>query len=184
MTSSGSDDPPYASASPVGYHITQLRPFLQSPHRVEASTNPVRRQWATPEGANRLPVAFPPTPSAIESRNLMIYNKSRDTDRICPSCRRWYKVGESEQRYDSFAEFLHRKPPVTATMAAEQKQEQDLSGICSQGCMDTMMDDPSEAAGNSGKELQRSGSWVKRRTTIAEEAAAGVTIMWKDRSTG
>ncbi|KAI4101140.1 MAG: hypothetical protein L6R37_005108 [Teloschistes peruensis] len=158
MASSGSNDPPYASASPVGYHITQLRPSLQSPHRVEASINPVKRQWATPEGANRLPVAFPPTPSGIQSCSLMILNKSRDTVRICPNYRRWYKVGESEQRYNSFEDFLHRKPPLTATVAAEQKQEQDLSGICSQGCTDAMMDDPSEAAGNSGKELQRSGS--------------------------
>lgn len=73
---------------------------------------------------------------------------------------------------------------MTATVTAAQKQEHDLSGMCSQDCIDVMMGDPSEVGGNSGKELQRSGLWVKRKTTAAEEAAAGMKFVWKAVSAG
>ena len=64
-------------------------------------------------------------------------------------------------------------------MSAEQREEQDLSGICSQACMDAMVEGPKEAGRTSGKELSRSGRWRMRRTTIAEEAEAGVKIAWE-----
>ena len=59
------------------------------------------------------------------SSNLMLYNKSRDTDRICPSCRRWYQVGEAERSCKSFGEFLQRDPASTTEIGNEQRDEQN-----------------------------------------------------------
>ena len=179
MAASNPANPPYASPSPVGFHITKLQPFLQSPHRVSKSESPDRRHWATETGASQLGQAFTDTPTGIASLTLLLYNKSRDTDRICPSCRRWYKFGESEHHYASFDEFVGREPPISTAMSAEQREEQDLSGICSQACMDAMVEGPEEAERTSGKELSRDGRWRMRRTTVAEEAEAGVKIVWE-----
>ena len=180
MAASNSTNPPYISPSPVGFHITKLETFFQSPHLAPVSESPERRHWATKESANQLQQAFPDTPAAMESLTLMIYNKSRDTDRVCPSCRRWYKYGESEHHYASFEDFLRREPPISSTtMSYAQRTEQDLSGICCQTCGDAMVEGPVEADRTSGMELGRSGAWRMRRTTIAEEAEAGVKIVWE-----
>ena len=45
--------------------------------------------------------------------------------------------------------------------------------------MDAMTEELEEAKRTSGKELSRSGGWRMRRTTIAEEAEAGVKIVWE-----
>lgn len=64
-------------------------------------------------------------------------------------------------------------------MRPKQREEQDLSGICGQTCMEAMVEGPEEAGRTSGKELSRDGRWRMRRTTIAEEAEAGVKIVWE-----
>jgi hypothetical protein len=69
-----------------------------------------------PEGAN---------PLGILGTNLFIYNKSRDTDRICPACFRWYRVGEGFKSYSNLDEFITRPtlapPEVEQEVAAEQE---------------------------------------------------------------
>ena len=179
MAASDSASPSYASPSPVGFHITSLVPFLESPHIASISESSERQHWGTETGMSQIEQFFPDTPAGINSLNLLLYNKTRDTDRICPSCRRWYKFGESEQHYTSFDEFVRREPPISTAMSAEQKEEQDLSGICSQACMNAMMEGPVEAERTSGKELKRSGPWRMRRTTLAEEVENGVKIVWE-----
>ena len=179
MTASDSADPPYVSVSPVGFHITALLSFMQSPNRVSVSETQERRDWATASTVNRLQRAFPRTPAATNSFNLLVYNKSRDSDRICPGCRRWYKFGESEHHYASFNDFIRRDPPIWEVMPPGQLEEQELSGICSQHCMNALTEDAEDAERTSGKELLRSGQWVMRRTTTAEEAEAGVKIVWE-----
>ena len=71
-----------------------------------------------PEGA---------TPLAIQGVNLLIYNKSRDTDRVCPACLRWYRVGEGFKSYSSLEEFTARPalahPEVEQEVAVEQEVE-------------------------------------------------------------
>ena len=74
---------------------------------------------------------------------------------------------------------MGRDPPISTAMSDQQREEQDLSGICSQACMDAMMEGPEEAGRTSGKELSRSGRWRMRRTTVAEEVEAGVKILWE-----
>ena len=64
-------------------------------------------------------------------------------------------------------------------MGEAQRAEQDLSGICCQSCMDAMVEGPVEAERTSRVELRRSGGWRMRRTTVAEEAEAGVKIVWE-----
>ena len=68
---------------------------------------------------------------------------------------------------------------MSTTMSAEKREEQDLSGICSQACMGAMIEGPEEAGRTSGKEMSRSGRWRMRRTTVAGEAEAGVKIVWE-----
>jgi hypothetical protein len=71
-----------------------------------------------PEGA---------TPLAILGANLLIYNKSRDTDRVCPACLRWYRVGEAFKSYSGLDEFTARpvlaQPEVEQEVATEQEVE-------------------------------------------------------------
>ena len=64
-------------------------------------------------------------------------------------------------------------------MSSEQREAQDLSSICSRACMDAMVEGPKETRRTNGKELRHSGRWRMRRTTIAEEAEAGVKIVWE-----
>jgi hypothetical protein len=67
------------------------------------------------------------TPMAILAANLLIYNKSRDNDRVCPACLRWYRVGESFKSYSSLEEFIARpvlaQPEVEREVATEQEVE-------------------------------------------------------------
>lgn len=71
---------------------------------------------SSPEGAS---------PSAILGANLLVYNKSRDTDRVCPGCLRWYRVGEGLKSYSGLEEFTARpvlaQPEVEQEVAAEQE---------------------------------------------------------------
>ncbi len=179
MATSQPNNPSYVSQSSVGFHITDPQTWIRTSHLAPVSQDPDRRHWTTQEGADQITQMFPHTPAGIVSLNLFIYNKSRDTDRICPSCRRWYKVGESEHRYESFDEFLRRDYSSSPTINTERREEQNLSGLCSQFCMDALVEDPDDAERNSGKELRRSGSWLMRRTTIAEEAEGGVKVKWE-----
>lgn len=94
------------------------------------------------------------TTSSLNSFRLMAYNNPRDTDRIYPSCRRWYKVGEPEHQFEYFNHFLQRDIPMSMSM-------------------DAIVEDPDDAARNGGKKLRRSGAWVVRRRTLAEEAEEG-----------
>jgi len=179
MATSQPNNPPCVSPSAVGFHITDPQTWIQTSHLAPVSHDPDRRHWATQEGADQITQMFPHTLAGIVSLNLSIYNKSRDTDRICPSCRRWYKVGESEHRYESFEEFLRREYSSSPAIDSEQREEQSLSGICSQLCMDALVEDPEDAERNGGKELRRSDSWLMRRTTTAEEAKGGVKVEWE-----
>ncbi len=71
-----------------------------------------------PEGA---------TPLATMSVNLFIYNKTRDIDRVCPACLRWYRVGEDFRSYSCLDEFTARpilaQPEVEQEVATEQEVE-------------------------------------------------------------
>jgi hypothetical protein len=66
-------------------------------------------------------------PLLILGANILIYNKSRDIDRVCPACFRWYHVGEVFKSYSSFEEFTARPalahPEVEQQVAAEQEVE-------------------------------------------------------------
>ena len=73
------------------------------------------------------------TPLAILGANLLIYNKSRDTDRVCPACLRWYRVGEGFKSYSSLEEFTARpilaQPEVEREDATEQEVESPFPAL-------------------------------------------------------
>ncbi|KAL8823827.1 MAG: hypothetical protein Q9191_005515 [Dirinaria sp. TL-2023a] len=181
---SQSVDPPLVSPSPVGYHISNLLLFFSYVDLNDLqpiSSHPIRQYWMTDEGRAEIGRTFPDTLAGVLNSAIRVWNSSHDTDRICPSCRRWYRVGEPEQYYESLDSFLKRNPLSFGTVSpgrAMYRDEQDRSGICSPACFDAMEEDVSEAAENYGKGLQRSGSWLLRRTT-RREAEDGLKIMWE-----
>ena len=105
---------------------------MRSHRKLIISKKKFRSQWASepamvqvsqifcsgPEGA---------TPAAILNANLLVYNKSRDADRVCPACLRWYRVGEGFRSYSSLEEFTARlvlaQPEVEQDVATEQEVE-------------------------------------------------------------
>jgi len=82
------------------------------------------------------------TPLAVLGANLLIYNKSRDTDRVCPACMRWYRVGEGLRCYSGLEEFIARpvlvQPEVEKEVATEQEVESPFPtlkhGLTNCGC--------------------------------------------------
>jgi hypothetical protein len=74
-----------------------------------------------------------PTPLEIQGANILIYNKSRDVDRVCPACLRWYRVGEGFRSYSSLEEFRARpeltQPEVEQDVVTEQDVESPVSNI-------------------------------------------------------
>jgi len=73
------------------------------------------------------------TPLAVLGANLLIYNKSRDTDQVCPACMRWYRVGEGFRCYSGLEEFIARpvlvQPEVEKEVATEQEVESPFSTL-------------------------------------------------------
>ncbi|KAG7007419.1 hypothetical protein G7Y79_00010g029200 [Physcia stellaris] len=179
MAANEPDTPSYLSPSPVGFHITDLQAFVRSSYLAPVSQDPDKADWATEATASQFSQTVPKSPAGDAALQLVIINKSRDTDRICPSCRRWYKFGEPERHYQSFSDFLKRNISNGPAMSAEQREEQDLSGICSQICMDALVEDPEETDKNHGMEIRRLGSWLQKRTTRAKEAQTGAKIVWE-----
>ena len=153
--------------------------MIQTTHIAPVSSIPSRRHRPSQDGAGQTRQMFPQTPAGIISLNPMIYDRSRETDRVCPSCHRWYKFGEPERHWASFDEFLQRGPSSSTAMDTGQRQEQDLVGICSPSCLNAMVEDLDGEAGRSGKELRRSDRWLMRRTTMPEGAEAGLKIVWE-----
>ncbi len=73
------------------------------------------------------------TPSSARTEaKLMTYNKSRDIDRVCPACLRWYRVGEEVfKEFSSFQAFLDRPILRRPEVGDEVGQEQDVkSNTC------------------------------------------------------
>jgi hypothetical protein len=82
----------------------------------------LREKWAlidsVEEGTSKYPTNYPwrkhPNHHASHETDVIVYNKSRDNDRICPACRRWYRVGEKGfKEYNNFQDFLNR-PTILA----------------------------------------------------------------------
>ena len=176
-----STKPDYIAASPVGYHVTELLPFFRSTYRAPISKIPVKKEWATEKASQRISSMFPHTTIGIAHANLMIYNKSRDHDRICPACRRWYSVGEpiKLQNYASFEEFSQRPRPDSEEFVGEidpeTMPEQELSGICSQECMNVLTEGTAEWVGPEveGVELCMA--------TEAQKVELGYELFWKKK---
>jgi hypothetical protein len=177
--------PSYLTVSPVGYHVVDILSFFRSTHKATISQDPQKRRWASADVAQQLDIVFPHTATGIAEANLLVYNKSRDTDRICPSCRRWYRVGEKVGPRLPFPEFLvrHDMPQVEE----EARVEQDLSGICSRECMRIMTDGNDTVFGKGIADISekdfsdldpRPSGWTMRKATPQEKEATGIEMFW------
>ena len=68
------------------------------------------------------------TPQALQAVKILIYNKSRDVDRVCPACMSWYRVGEQGgKEFGSFREFLDREMLEKMEVVGDVGEEQDVS---------------------------------------------------------
>lgn len=200
--------PSYISMSPVGFHATDILAYLEN-HPTYVSPDPNKTSWATEEAAQKLSMVFRQTPGDVAVCNLLIYNKTRDIERICPSCRRIYRVGEGPTQWPSFEEFLARDDVPHLRFSISYRyddldeetsideatmEEQMVSGLCSSVCYNMftsgfkdMPEDEIQAWVNAYARdlipLQQSaslGGWVMRKTTNEEEIATGMKIIWDD----
>lgn len=108
--STSSTTPEYVYASPLGFHVKNLLQLIRH-HPTPVSSDPARREWTTQKSQQMISSMFlgtGNTPGAVIMANLFIINKTRDVDRICPSCHRIYRVGEAPRAYPSFDEFINR----------------------------------------------------------------------------
>lgn len=198
--------PSYISMSPVGFHAIDLLAYLKN-HPTYVSPQPNKMSWATEEAAQKLSMLFRQTPGDIALCNIFIYNKTRHMERICPSCRRIYRVGEGPTQWFSFDDFLAREYlpylrfPYTFEDLDEETstdvattEEQMVSGLCSSVCykmftseFQDMLGDEIAAWVNAYardliplQQLASLGGWVMRKATAEEEMATGMKIIWDD----
>ena len=185
MMNDDSAVPSYLSASPVGYHVMDILPFFRSPYKAPVSEDPEKRMWASLGAGQQLASMFPHNAAGIAEANLLVYNKSRDTDRICPSCRRWYRVGEKVGTRLPFKEFLVRQDVPQAEK--EARVEQDLSGICSRECMRLMTHGDVDVFGKTIRDISEddfsalnpgTSGWTMRKATPEEKEATGIEMFW------
>ena len=179
--------PAYLYHSPVGFHVRDVSTFLSSSSPAPVSKHPDRAEWASqPLSSNlqQLRQHLTQVPSGVDTFNLLAYNKSRDTDRVCPSCRRWYSVTEPECKYASYDEFTSRGHGDNGEVSREQSEEQDLSGICCKACMDIMVEDQGERRQKAGKVEREVEGWILRRATVEEQGRSDVQLVWEKRTTG
>lgn len=191
------DLPSYLSLSPVGIHILDLEGFANSPYKAPTSSDPERLSWTDQSVIQNVAKTSPATAKGRASVSLLIYNKSRDTDRICPCCHRWYHVGESAfgetgsaDVFATFEDFVTR-PPLASSPDFEHDEvarEQDLSGICSRICKAAMTSGedsrlnidqvtPEQIIGRSP--LKEESTWDVRKTSPEEEESmAGVKLIF------
>ena len=99
--------------------------FLASDKAAPVSQDPTRAEWASPEARTQLLNMFESqlgrNQASTEHTELLLYNKSRDTHRICPHCRKVYEAGTSIPR-----------------LSEAEEREQQLSGICSTPCFQAL----------------------------------------------
>ncbi|KAH7333456.1 hypothetical protein BKA65DRAFT_507853 [Rhexocercosporidium sp. MPI-PUGE-AT-0058] len=82
--------------SPAGFHITDFVAFMRSPYKAPAKRHPAIKRHA--DDFNEDP-----------KQALLAYNNSRESDRVCPVCYTWFRVGENPfENPDNFEQFIHR----------------------------------------------------------------------------
>ena len=178
--------PAYLYHSPVGFHVRHVSTFLSSNSPAPISRDPEKAGWASqplPSNLQQLRQHLTQVPSGFDTFSLLVYNKSRDMDRVCPSCRRWYSVSEPECNYGSYEEFTSRSYGDNGVVSKAQREERDLSGICCKACMDIMVEDQEQRIRKAGNVEREVEGWVMRRATVEEQEQSGVQFVWEKRTT-
>ncbi|KAL8638597.1 MAG: hypothetical protein Q9226_008981 [Calogaya cf. arnoldii] len=181
--------PDYGLDSPLGFHAKNIQQYLRL-HPTPLSSDPERQEWATPESWDRLSAMFTSTAphgSTNVMSNLFVYNKTRDFDRICPSCHRIYCVGEGPRAYQSVDEFINR-PRSSSEVEPKVQAEQDQSGACCRPCFNALVDDWQDGESRDVlielRELAGNDGFAVRRSTLGEESETGMKIVWEKNESG
>ncbi|KZV98975.1 hypothetical protein EXIGLDRAFT_266118 [Exidia glandulosa HHB12029] len=127
--------PPFLKRSPAGLIVADVPAFLASQHADPVSSHPSRRRWLTPGEDLAELFAAQPTFGSI-----LVFNKTRDVQRICPICYRLYAVGEGVVGLD----------PDVVEEGSKFFEEQEGTGICSSTCARTAAADDRD-----GEEVSR-----------------------------
>jgi len=187
--------PPFLYSSPAGFHLRDFNAFIRSGLFSPVSNSQERSHWATEENATLISRMFctspeGATPLSIQGANILVYNKSRDNDRICPACLRWYRVGEGFRSYSSLEEFRARPVLVQPEIEKDLATEQDLSGICTRECFKVLNEGNDDACGKDADKLSAEEvetlntnpmSTLKVRKPTASEQAQGAKLVFMRR---
>jgi len=185
--------PLFLVSSPIGIHIRDFEAFMQSSLVVPVSSNPEQLSWAS-ENARMQVVAMYGFPGdladapkgLLQATDILIYNKSRENDRMCAACMRWYRAGEGFKSYSSLEEFLVRPVLERPEVDAETASEQDLSGICTRQCMQALKGGSDAVFGKHADELSAGEvatmtpgpGGVRCRKPTAGESAQGAKLVF------
>ncbi|GJE88911.1 hypothetical protein PsYK624_049990 [Phanerochaete sordida] len=128
----GAPAPPCVEDHGNGPHVRDIRAFLRSRLCAPPSMHDdLCAEFAREEVREMLGAVLPE-----EMALIVWHNKSRHAARICPACRRLYRLGElvREPLLDE-----HSPPPTHANTDAgpeseRRQREQEISGICSALC--------------------------------------------------
>ncbi|KII84096.1 hypothetical protein PLICRDRAFT_46433 [Plicaturopsis crispa FD-325 SS-3] len=135
-----------ALPTPPAIHDPGTGPRVRSPHAFLASkffvqppalTDPLCAEFAREEVREMLCSVLPE-----EMALILWYNKSRATSRICPTCRRLYRLGDILPDHtrlhghggEKDKDHLPLLDPGSRKKRPELEREQELSGLCSPLC--------------------------------------------------
>ncbi|KZT19700.1 hypothetical protein NEOLEDRAFT_935965 [Neolentinus lepideus HHB14362 ss-1] len=127
--------PAFLRRSDAGLYVTRVSQFLASSYADPVGPSEEHRGWTL--GQDGITRMFGGAP---DLGAIFLFNKQRETQRICPACRRVYHVGEAIAGTNLQAN-------------STERQEQELSGICSYPCAVVM--GAAEVMGKSADELHQ-----------------------------
>ncbi|TFK54015.1 hypothetical protein OE88DRAFT_1732743 [Heliocybe sulcata] len=141
--------PSFLRRSGAGLHVTNVSQFLASSYADPVGPSEEHRGWVLGQDDVKRMFGGAPDLGAI-----FLFNKQRETQRVCPACRRVYRVGEG----------------VAGThlqTSSSERQEQELSGICSYPCAVVM--GAADVMGKSADELhQQDYDRIMERSPLPE----------------
>lgn len=111
--------PPFLKQENDGViYITDFPSFLQSKYADQIGTSDANRSWSSSSN-DFIRFAFPSRPDV---GRIFIYNKQRSSQRICPSCHRLYRIGDSSNA------------GVQLPPRCKERAEQIQTGLCGHAC--------------------------------------------------
>ncbi|PCH43006.1 hypothetical protein WOLCODRAFT_47734, partial [Wolfiporia cocos MD-104 SS10] len=123
---------PFIYDSGTGPRVVDIIAFLASSFAAPPSlAQPLCAAFAQQEMREILSTVLPE-----ETALILWYNKSREYARVCPACRRIYRLGDvlPEHRFGRDMQDERLQPTADMCKSPLLRREQELSGLCSPLC--------------------------------------------------